>query len=123
MREINPPDPIEVTDDKGKTVLYGLENFVSEFVYTDKRFRDEWSASFDVLVTKFTPKAIAAARKAKTPILLCDEQYDHAKAILKAVEVGPGAQVMLMPFFHAFTQAKFRDEKADKPEPKKKAAR
>ncbi len=100
---------------EGKQALYCTAHFMAEFVFPDKRWRDEWASSFTMLAEKFSVASVAKASRGAGAMRVPDTEFDRVKAVLKNVDLSQQQLAILtplMPFFHAWTLAPFVDDGA-----------
>lgn len=98
MRTITIPKPVELFVN-GEPKAYDFASFLAEFIWVDKRWRDEWSNTYEGLAELRLPSIPEKAAQISTG------DWEKLKDMVKDVTVPPQFSTALMPFFHAVTRA------------------
>lgn len=110
MRYIKTPPPIFIDatvadpEKPGQAKLvqraYSFFHFVTEFVFTEKQFRDEWARHYITLAAEIRHDALIG-----DVVKLADEDWEKLKHCAKSATLPPHVGTTLMPFIHAITLA------------------
>jgi hypothetical protein len=96
--------------DEPAVLEYTLPQFVREWILSDMRWTDDWSAGFDPMIAKFPLVGASSAR-------LTETEYERSMKSLKDCAMTPQLRVAIMKFWHAFSKAEEVEDCAPPPSP------